>query len=133
MTKEGSGAGQGWSPAVRRKLQELAELIAEERFGEEGIPKEITFSEIEEIGHQVGQLAAGTVDQTLQQQHAEQLAEVAPCPECGLDCVIERPRRRSLQTRDGTVELDEPVCHCHACERDFFPSASLAETRRARV
>jgi len=132
MTKEGSGAGQGWSPAVRRKLQELAELIAEERFGEAGVPKEITFSEIEEIGHQVGQLAAGTVDQTLQVRHAGHLAEVEPCPECGLDCEIER-RERPLQTRDGTIELDEPICHCHACERDFFPSASVAETRRARV
>ena len=132
MTKEGSGAGQGWSPAVRRKLQELAELIAEERFGEAGVPKEITFSEIEEIGHQVGQLAAGTVDQTLQVRHTEHLAEVESCPGCGLDCVIER-RERPLQTRDGTIELDEPICHCHACERDFFPSASVAETRRARV
>ena len=132
MTKEGRGMNQGWSPAVRRKLQELAELIAEERFGEEGIPKEITFSEIEEIGHQVGQLAAGTVDQTLQQQHAEHLVDAAPCPECGYDCEIDR-RERPLQTRDGRVAFDEPVCHCSRCERDFFPSASPAETRRARV
>jgi hypothetical protein len=134
MTKEGSVAGQGWSPAVRRKLQELAELIADERFGEAGIPKEITFSEIEEIGHQVGQLAAGTIDQTLQVWHTKHLTEVEPCPECSRDCVVERQRRRrSLQTRDGTVELAEPICHCHACERDFFPSASLVETRRARL
>lgn len=132
MTKEGCVMNQGWSPAVRRKLQELAELIAQERFGEAGIPQEFTFSEIEEIGHQVGQLAAGTVDQTLQQQHAEHLVGVASCPECGCDCELER-RARSLQTRDGTVELDEPVGHCHACERDFFPSASLAETRRTGV
>ena len=134
MTKEGHGMNQGWSPTVRRKLQELADLIAEERFGEAGIPKEIAFSEIEEIGHQVGQLAAGTVDQTLQVRHTKHLAEMERCPGCGLDCVIEqRPRRRALQTRDGTIELDEPICHCHACERDFFPSASLAETRRSRV
>jgi hypothetical protein len=132
MTKEGRRTDHGWSPAVRRKLQELAELIAAERFGAAGIPKEITFSEIEEIGHQVGQLAAGTVDQTLQQQHAEHLSEAAACPACGCDCEIER-RGRRLQTRDGTIELDEPIGHCHACERDFFPSASPAEARRARV
>lgn len=132
MTKEGRRADQGWSPAVRRKLQELADLIAQERFGEAGIPKEFTFSEIEEIGHQVGQLAAGTVDQTLQQQHAEYLADAAPCPECGFDCEIDR-RERTLQTRDGKVAFDEPVCHCLNCERDFFPSASPAEARRARV
>ncbi len=132
MTKEGFSADPGWSVAVRRKLQELAELISHERFGEAGIPKEITFSEIEEIGHQVGRLAAGTIDQTLQLRHAEHLTGVEPCPECGRDCRVER-RERTLQTRDGTVALDEPVCHCGACERDFSPSASPAETRRACV
>ena len=132
MTKEGHLADQGGSPAVRRKLQELAELISLEQFGAEGIPKEITFSEIEEIGHQVGQLVAGTVDQTLQLRHTKHLADVEPCPQCGEDGKIQQ-RQRTLQTRDGTVELDEPVCHCPRCERDFFPSASLAETRRARV
>ncbi len=132
MTKEGHSADQGWSPAVRRKLQELAELISQERFGEEGIPKEITFSEIEEIGHQVGQLAAGMVDQTLKLRHTKHLADVEPCPGCGKDCQVQQ-RQRSLQTRDGTVDFDEPVCYCSRCERDFFPSASLAETRRAGV
>ncbi len=127
MTKEGFSADQGWSGAVRRKFQELAELISQERFGEAGIPKEITFSEIEEIGHQVGRLAAGTIDQTLQLRHAEHLAEVESCPECGRGCEVER-RQGALQTRDGTVVLDEPVCHCGACERAFFPSASAAET-----
>lgn len=132
MTKEGQSQDQGWSPAVRQKMQELAELISEERFGEEGIPLKFSFSEIEEIGHQVGQLAAGAVDQTLQQQHAEQLAELAPCPGCGSDCRIRRTER-SIQTRDGTIELHEPVCHCRACERDFFPSTSAARARWAGV
>lgn len=132
MAKEGQKKGQGWSPAVRQKLQELAKLISEERFGEEGIPLHFSFSEIEEIGHQVGQLAAGTVDQELQQQHAEHLNETAPCPGCGYRCEVER-RERSIQTRDGTVGLDEPVCHCRACERDFFPSASAVETRRTSI
>jgi hypothetical protein len=127
MTKEGCRADQGWSRAVRRKLQELADLIAEERFGEEGIPKEIAFSEIEEIGHQVGRLAAGTVDQTLQRQHAEHLTATASCPGCGRECEVKR-RERPLQTRDGTVAFDEPVGYCSSCERDFFPSASPAET-----
>lgn len=132
MTKEGRGKDQGWSPAVGQKLQELAKLVSAERFGEAGIPREFSFSEIEEIGHQVGRLAAGTVDRTLQQQHAEHLTEWAPCPTCDRSCPVER-RERELHTRDGTVALDEPMGHCHACERDFFPSASTVETRRAGV
>ena len=62
MTKEGRLVDQGWSGAVRQKLQELAELVSQERFGEAGIPKEITFSEIEEIGHQVGQLSRSAIE-----------------------------------------------------------------------
>lgn len=124
MTREGQKQDQGWSPAVRHKLQELAELISEERFGEAGIPLEFSFSEIEEIGHQVGQLAAGTIDQALQQQHAEHLSETVPCPGCGRRCQVKR-HERGIQTRDGTVELDEPACYCPHCERDFFPQRSL--------
>jgi hypothetical protein len=132
MTKQGRGTPPGLSPAARQKLQELAELISQERFGAAGIPKEFTFSEIEAIGHGVGQLAAGAVDRLLQQQHAGHLVEREPCPGCGEECVVER-RERPLQTRDGTIVLDEPVCRCRACERDFFPSASALEARRARV
>jgi hypothetical protein len=132
MTKEGRSADQGWSVAVRQKLQELAELVSQERFGEAGIPREITFSEIEAIGHQVGRLAAGTIDQTLQFRHAKHLAEAEPCPQCGRDCEVEW-RKREMQTGDGPVTLEEPVCECIACERDFFPSASAVETRRACV
>jgi len=116
MTEEGRGMNQGWSPAVRRKLQELADLVAEQRFGEAGIPKEITFSEIEEIGPQVGQLAAGTIDQALQQPHAEHLAEVA---------ILADPRRHGRIGRTG-LSLSR-------LRARFFPSASPAETRRARV
>ena len=126
MTKEGQNKDQGWSAEVRQKVQELAELVSRERFGEAGIPLQFSFSEIEEIGHQVGRLAAGTVDQRLQQQHAEHLAESALCPQCGSACRI-RQNERSIQTRDGTVALNEPACHCPHCERAFFPSASAAE------
>ena len=67
--------------------------MAQEQFGEEGIPKEITFSEIEEIGHQVGQLAAGTVDQTLQVRHAEHLGDVESRPGCGRVCAVQQRQR----------------------------------------
>lgn len=128
MSKDGRSGNRGWSLGVQRKLAELAELVAAERFGAAGVPKELTFSEIEEIGHQVGRLAAGTVDRTLQERHAEHVEAAEPCPQCGASCVVEATsRRRSLQTRDGTVELAEPVARCRACQRDFFPSASAAQ------
>ena len=44
---------------------------------------------------------------------------------------------RTIQVRGGTIHYDEPVCHCPACRRDFFPSppelaARLAQLSRQR-
>lgn len=59
MSKEARGGIEAVSLAVREKIRELAELIARERCGADGLPEEITFSEIEEWGHQAGRLLAG--------------------------------------------------------------------------
>ena len=59
MSKEAREKRPAASPAVMEKMKELAELISQEQFAPSGVPIEITFSEIEEIGHQAGQLIAG--------------------------------------------------------------------------
>ncbi len=115
-----------WSPAVRNKMRELAELVSREKYGEEGPPLELTWAEIEEVGHEVGRLTATEVDQTLQREHAEHFDQPHPCPTCGRVCSTS-VKHRDLQTRDGTADLAEPACSCPACERAFFPAAHSAE------
>lgn len=115
------------SPAVAEKMKELAELIAAEKFGPGGVPREITFSEIEEIGHQAGQMLAAQVDQNLVANHGDHFDDEQACPQCGTLCPCE-PHRRELVTRDGPAELTEPACYCSACRRSFFPSARSAKT-----
>ena len=114
------------SPAVSERIQELAALIARERFGPEGVPKDITFSEIEEIGHQAGQMVAAEVDRELVGDHQEHFADEQACPQCGQRCASQ-PSERELTTRDGTMELPESVCYCLSCRRSFFPSAGSVE------
>jgi hypothetical protein len=46
MRKEARPRAAEVSPAIAKKMKEFAELIASERFGTLGVPKEITFSEI---------------------------------------------------------------------------------------
>ena len=108
-------------------MQELAALVAQERFGPEGVPKDITFSEIEEIGHQAGQMIAAQVDRELAGGHREHFPGQQPCPQCGQPCAS-KLSERALRTRDGTMELPESVCYCPNCRRSFFPSAGSAET-----
>lgn len=114
-----------WSPAVRTKMQELADLVSREQYGEQGVPLEVTWTEIEDIGHEIGQLAAAEVDQTLQRSHAEHFDDPQACPACGRKCKTS-VEPRALKTRDGTADLSEPTCFCNACERSFFPSAGCS-------
>jgi len=46
----------------------------------------------------------------------------AVCPNCGQDCAIEM-NKREVKGVSGSIELMEPMAHCSACRRDFFPSA----------
>ena len=126
MSKEARLRGAQASPAVLKRMRELAELIATEQFGPQGIPKEITFSEIEEIGHQAGRMLAAEVDHELVADHGDHFAPDQVCPQCGRACPSE-PHDRELVTRDGSVELSEAACYCVACRRSFFPSTRSAE------
>ena len=109
---------------ARHKLEECVAALAECGFGIDGPPVETTFAEIEEFGHEVGRLLARAVDQSLTSQHAEHFRGESNCPGCGHCCSISKsPAARAIQTTDGDVPIEEPICHCPVCNRDFFPSA----------
>ena len=116
------------SPQIQKKLAELAELVAAERYGEEGASKELTFREIEEAGYQLGQLAAEKFATTATKQQARHFAGSHPCPQCGKSCQARDPIERQLLTRLGAVHLPETEFRCDACRRSFFPSASGTST-----
>lgn len=111
-----------FSPEVLVKMQELGRMISAETYGEDGPPVELTWNEIEELGHEIGKLTATEFDQTVQRQQAEGFDSQRACPQCGKPC---RPsvKHRDLATRDGTADLSEPEFRCVPCERSFFPSA----------
>ena len=111
-----------FSQAVRDKMRELAELVAREQYGPDGVPLEITFSQIEQLGHQVGRLTATTFDQTVQHQHTDHFQHRHSCPQCGNACSLAREKPRELQTLDGSARLEEPEFFCTDCQRSFFPS-----------
>jgi hypothetical protein len=128
MSKEARKKRLMRSLAVVTKLRELAEVIAREEYGPLGVPIDITFTEIEQIGHLAGQMVAAEVDQKLTAEHQEYFVdELHPCPKCGR-LWLAKPCERDLKTRDGTMMLPETVCDCLDCRRSFFPSAYSVET-----
>ena len=129
MTPEVEARRSKWSPAVLAKLHELSLLISQEKYGPAGPPIDLTWAEIEDVGHEIGRLTATEVDQTLQRQQADKFDHAHACPQCGRPC-SPRVKHRALETRDGAADLSEPACHCDACERSFFPSAGRVASGR---
>lgn len=109
-----------FSPEVLAQMQKLGQMISAETYGEGGPPLELTWAEIEELGHEIGKLTATVFDQTAQRQQAERYDTSRGCPQCGKACRAS-VKHRDLTTRDGTADLSEPEFRCVACERSFFP------------
>jgi hypothetical protein len=94
--------------------------------------EDVRFSAMETAGHQLGRAVAQITTERLAFERAERLTGPQPCPKCQRMCSLIH-EQRELETIDGPVELREPVCHCPACRRDFFPSASGAGASAAEL
>ena len=112
------------SQAIEQKMKELTELIALKEYGCEGPPKDLTWRQIETVGHGTGQTIAQRIAAAIQQEHREHFEAAQPCPQCGQECCQSDEVERELETLDGKVRVNEPQFHCNACRRSFFPSAN---------
>lgn len=96
------------------------------------LKEDVRFTDLEAAGHRLGRAVAQATTERLALTQAERLTGPQPCPTCGRLCPLVH-RQRPLETIDGPIELREAVCHCPACRRDFFPSASEVGTRSTQV
>lgn len=96
------------------------------------LKRDVRFHVLEAAGHALGRAVAQATTERLTFARAERLLGPQPCPTCGQQSSLVH-RERSLETIDGPIELHEPACHCSACRRDFFPSASSIGTRSANL
>lgn len=118
-----------------REIQEIAEswgrMVAREAFPD-GPGLEVTLAEMEEYAVVASRALVKGAVESMAATQGERLGDEAPCPVCGKVCPLER-KSRPVAVRGGEAALEEPVGHCPACRRDFFPSASGLEVGRSRV
>ena len=117
------------TPEMLQEIRDLAagwgKIVARRAFGESGPGLDVDFDLMEQIALAAALgLTEGTLSTSLEQQ-AQVLAQDQPCPACGTPCPV-RHQPRTLATPTARVSHDEPVCHCPACRRDFFPPATPA-------
>src|ERR1700677_164529 len=103
-------------------------IITRRAYGEEGPGLDLDFDSIESLAVDMGQsVSRGTIEEVLRAQF-QRLGDHQPCPACARACAVTKAPR-TIQVRGGTGQYDEPVCHCPACRRDFFPSPSKFAAR----
>ncbi len=117
-------------------LRDLAygwgKIVSRRAYGEEGPGLDLDFDSIESLAVDMGQaVIQGTIEEVLRIQF-QRLGDHQPCPGCGQGCPVGKAPR-TIQVRNGTVHYDEPVCHCPACRRDFFPSPPEFAARLAQL
>jgi hypothetical protein len=115
-----------------QKLQEIQDLaaqwgkiVARRVCGEPGPDRPLDFQAMEQVAAAAAAgLTEGTLT-TLLEQQAHSLGNEQPCPACGRLCPV-TSEDRPMTVQGGQLTLHEPVCHCPACRRDFFPPAARA-------
>ena len=112
---------------VVRLAKQWGKIVVRHAFGDNGPSLDVDFAQMEQVAQAAAQgLTEGALEDATARQ-GQQLGDKQPCPQCGRLCTItiaERP----LRVKGAVLQLREPKCHCPTCRRDFFPSASRAET-----
>jgi hypothetical protein len=118
---EVGGMAEGWGKIVAWRVHEQV-----------GPELDLDADDIEQIAMTAAcAVAKGTIEELLEKK-AGVLGVEQPCPTCGRLCRVQR-KTRSIHFWGAEVQYLEPNCRCPACRRDFFPSASSAETGHARL
>jgi hypothetical protein len=103
---------EGWGKVVARRVHD-----------EVGPELDLDADDIEQMAATAARaVAKGTIEELLERK-ASLLGPEQPCPSCQRPCTVHR-QPRSMNFWGGEVSYAEPKCHCPACRRDFFPSAS---------
>jgi hypothetical protein len=123
-------------PKLLREIRDLAagwgKIVAGRAFGPQGPGLDVDFDTMEQLARAA---AAGLTEgalATLLEQQAGALGAQQPCPDCGTACPVCREPRTLTVPGDSVVQ-QEPVCHCPACRRDFFPSTPAPAPGRSRL
>jgi hypothetical protein len=119
----------GTATGLKEKLDQLIHQAAEVSVALDraegrivGIPH---YSVIEMRAHELGKQLSRKVQALQISSIAGGRESTAKCPQCGARCETAL-KKRSVTSIDGSLTIAEPVAHCHACRRGFFPPAGDA-------
>jgi hypothetical protein len=117
---------------IHQFAKQWGKIVVRRTFGEQGPGLDVDLTQMEEMAHAAAQgLTAGALEEATSQQ-GQQLGDHQPCPTCGGRCSVDS-EERTIHVQGGAFQLREAKCYCPVCRRAFFPSASRAAPRPARL
>jgi hypothetical protein len=112
---------------IHALAKQWGKIVVRRAFGEQGPGLDIDLDTMEQVAAVAAAgLTAGALEEATHKQ-AQLLPALQPCPTCGKLCPT-KPQTRPVVVKGGQFLHHEPAGYCPACRRDFFPSASAAET-----
>lgn len=107
------------TPKLAQRIRELAEELSQE-FGQiEERDGECLMIDVEDFAAEIGDaLATRLMEQELASRESTQ---DATCPCCQKEGKLRRRRERTVQTKRGMIEIEEPEFYCGRCRKSFFP------------
>lgn len=107
------------TPKLAERIRELAEELSRE-FGQiEERDGECLMTGVEDFAAEIGDtLAARMMEQELA---SREKVQDAICPCCEKQGKLRRRRKRTVQTKRGMVDIEEPEFYCGRCRKSFFP------------
>lgn len=108
-------------------LEGVAKYLADKLYGANGPPRGTKFLDLEELAVQLGNaISRELLNRTLARQAAAPVVDPSDedelCPTCREPAARVKPEPRTVTTRVGDAEWNEPQRHCCRCRRSFFPS-----------
>lgn len=101
---------------------DMAKIFSADVYGEEGPSLQTDIDEIEENAVLAATALFDAVIARALELQNQKLPDQMPCPDCHSPCPVRR-EERTIRGRMGPATIQEPVCRCPVCDRDFFPSA----------
>ncbi len=114
--------------ALRPYLEGVAKKLADDLFGPKGPKWGTTLTELEDIALEARAILSEkllelSLDRQATTAPQERPADMQACPTCQRPFgEAQEPAPRSLDTRAGEVDWQEPQEFCPRCRRAFFPS-----------
>ncbi len=114
----------GTATVLKEKLDQLLHQAAEVSVALDRVEGAIVgvphSSVIETRAHELGKRLSRKVQALQMGVLAGGQDSTAKCPGCGARCETAL-KKRSVTSIDGRLAIEEPLGHCPACRRDFFP------------